>query len=65
MFDGIKAGSMVRAQYTYCQGVVIGLETELAARTEDDRHGRRVHRLVAAVDEAHGARRRDQGRRRR
>ena len=34
VFDGIKAGSMVRAQYTYCQGVVIGLETELAARTK-------------------------------
>ena len=28
---------MVRAQYTYCQGVVLGLETELAARTEDAR----------------------------
>jgi predicted alpha-1,6-mannanase (GH76 family) len=41
---------MVRAQYTYCQGVVIGLETELAARTEDDDHAQRVHRLVAAVD---------------
>ncbi len=50
VFDGIKAGSMVRAQYTYCQGVVIGLETELAARTEDDHHAKRVHRLVAAVD---------------
>ena len=33
VFDGIKAGSLVRAQYTYCQGVVLGLETELAART--------------------------------
>jgi predicted alpha-1,6-mannanase (GH76 family) len=41
---------MVRAQYTYCQGVVIGLETELAARTEDADHAQRVHRLVAAVD---------------
>ena len=50
VFDGIKAGSMVRAQYTYCQGVVLGLETELAARTEDDDHAQRVHRLVAAVD---------------
>jgi predicted alpha-1,6-mannanase (GH76 family) len=49
VFDGIKAGSMVRAQYTYCQGVVIGLETELAARTQDDRHATRVHRLVGAV----------------
>ncbi|WP_374023172.1 glycoside hydrolase family 76 protein [Mycobacterium sp. HNNTM2301] len=49
VFDGIKAGSLVRAQYTYCQGVVLGLETELAARTHDDRHAPRVHRLVAAV----------------
>jgi len=53
VFDGIKAGSLVRAQYTYCQGVVLGLETELAARTDAqarDRHAARVHRLVAAVD---------------
>src|SRR6476659_8440512 len=49
VFDGIKAGSMVRAQYTYCQGVVLGLETELAARTEDPEHAQRVHRLVAAI----------------
>jgi predicted alpha-1,6-mannanase (GH76 family) len=51
VFDGVKAGSLVRAQYTYCQGVVIGLETELAARTEDAEHAKRVHRLVAAVAE--------------
>lgn len=49
VFDGIKAGSLVRAQYTYCQGVVLGLETELAVRTGDPRHPPRVHRLVAAV----------------
>ncbi|MCT7658696.1 glycoside hydrolase family 76 protein [Mycobacterium deserti] len=49
VFDGIKGGSMVRAQYTYCQGVVLGLETELAARTQDADHATRVHRLVAAV----------------
>ncbi|HVQ51311.1 MAG TPA: glycoside hydrolase family 76 protein [Mycobacterium sp.] len=49
VFDGIKAGSLVRAQYTYCQGVVIGLDVELAARTEDPEHASRVHRLVAAV----------------
>src|SRR6476659_1839217 len=49
VFDGIKAGSLVRAQYTYCQGVVLGLETELAVRTEDPHHAQRVHRLVAAV----------------
>jgi predicted alpha-1,6-mannanase (GH76 family) len=49
VFDGIKEGSLDRAQYTYCQGVVLGLETELAIRTKDDRHAPRVHRLVAAV----------------
>lgn len=51
VFDGIKAGSLVRAQYTYCQGVVVGLETELAVRTGDERHGTRVRRLVAAIAE--------------
>jgi len=54
VFDGIKAGSLVRAQYTYCQGAVLGLETELAARTGAEvraRHAARVHRLVAAVHE--------------
>ncbi|AQT78439.1 fructose-bisphosphate aldolase [Mycolicibacterium litorale] len=51
VFDGIKAGSLVRAQYTYCQGVVLGLETELAARTDDPRHPARVRRLVAAIAE--------------
>ncbi|MDR3664511.1 MAG: glycoside hydrolase family 76 protein [Mycobacterium sp.] len=49
VFDGIKSGSLVRAQYTYCQGVVLGLEVELAARTGDPRHGERVRRLVTAV----------------
>jgi len=49
VFDGIKGGSLVRAQYTYCQGVVLGLETELARRTDSPRHPRRVHRLLAAV----------------
>ncbi|MGB8387786.1 glycoside hydrolase family 76 protein [Mycobacterium sp.] len=54
VFDGIKGGSLVRAQYTYCQGVVLGLETELAGRTgakAGTRHAARVHRLVTAVDE--------------
>ena len=49
VFDGIKAGSLVRAQYTYCQGVVIGLDVELAARTKDPQHAERVNRLVKAV----------------
>jgi predicted alpha-1,6-mannanase (GH76 family) len=49
VFDGLKGGSLVRAQYTYCQGVVLGLEVELATRTEDEHHAERVHRLVGAV----------------
>jgi predicted alpha-1,6-mannanase (GH76 family) len=49
VFDGIKAGSLVRAQYTYCQGVVIGVDVELAARTKDPQHAERVNRLVKAV----------------
>jgi predicted alpha-1,6-mannanase (GH76 family) len=49
VFDGIKGGSLVRAQYTYCQGVVIGLDVELAARTKDPQHAERVNRLVKAV----------------
>src|SRR6476659_3952763 len=49
VFDGIKAGALARAQSTYCQGAVIGLETELAVRTRDERHAERVHRLVAAI----------------
>lgn len=51
IFDGIKAGSLVRAQYTYCQGVVVGLETELAIRTGEQRHGERVCRLIDAIEE--------------
>ncbi len=51
IFDGIKAGSLVRAQYTYCQGVVVGLETELAVRTGEQRHGQRAARLIAAIEE--------------
>lgn len=49
VFDGIKAGSLVRAQYTYCQGVVVGLETELAVRSGEARHVARVARLVTAI----------------
>ncbi len=51
VFDGIKEHSLVRAQYTYCQGVVVGLETELAIRTGDPRHAARVRRLVPAIAE--------------
>ncbi|GAB7066646.1 fructose-bisphosphate aldolase [Mycobacterium hodleri] len=49
VFDGIKSGSLVRAQYTYCQGVVLGLEVELADRTQDARHSARARRLVDAI----------------
>lgn len=49
VFDGIKGGSLVRAEYTYCQGVVVGLETELAIRTGEPRHAERVRRLVPAI----------------
>ena len=51
VIDGLNDGSLVRAQYTYCQGVVLGLETELAVRVSDGRHAPRVRRLVAAVAE--------------
>lgn len=52
VYDGIQEdGTLERAFYTYCQGVVIGLETELASRTGESRHALRVHRLVKAVNE--------------
>ena len=50
LFDGIRpGGGLVREHYTYCQGVVLGAEVELAVRTGDPRHTRRVGALVAAV----------------
>lgn len=50
VLDGIRDGQPPdRAVYTYCQGVVLGLETELAVRTGHGRHGARVGRLVTAV----------------
>ena len=48
-FTGRDAGPD-RAIFSYCQGVVLGLETELAVRFGDPRHAKRVHRLVNAVD---------------
>ncbi|WP_395704936.1 glycoside hydrolase family 76 protein [Rhodococcus ruber] len=50
IFDGIRGGRVERAVYTYCQGVVLGLETELAVRMGEPRHRERVHALVEAVD---------------
>jgi len=50
VYDGLRPGDVLETTtYTYCQGVVLGAETELALRTGDARHGRRVHRLVDAV----------------
>ncbi len=55
IFDGTRPDrgpdSLERAIYTYCQGVTLGLETELAMRGGASRHAERVHRLVRAVDE--------------
>ena len=52
VLDGVRDGQPPdRAVYTYCQGIVLGLETELAVRTGGPRHAARVARLVAAVAE--------------
>lgn len=50
IFDGIRRdGTLERAIYSYCQGVTLGLETELATRLGEPRHRERVHTLVNAV----------------
>ncbi len=52
IFDGIRRdGTIERNIYTYCQGAVLGLETELAVQVGDPRHRLRVHRLIDAVDD--------------
>ncbi|MBD0323042.1 MAG: fructose-bisphosphate aldolase [Aldersonia sp.] len=53
VFDGIHLPSrrLERPIYSYCQGVVLGLEIELAIRTGDERHRKRVRRLLDAVAE--------------
>ncbi|WP_069165523.1 glycoside hydrolase family 76 protein [Nocardia altamirensis] len=53
ILDGIHlpSGEIERPVFTYCQGVVLGVETELAVHTGEPRHGQRVHRLLAAVEE--------------
>ncbi|EOM77138.1 fructose-bisphosphate aldolase [Rhodococcus rhodnii] len=54
--DGIRAdGRLDRAVYAYVQGVVLGLEVELARRQYESTgsggvHTERVHRLVRAID---------------
>lgn len=54
IFDGIRPArterKMERTFYTYCQGVTLGLETELAVQVGDPRHSARVHALVDAVE---------------
>ncbi|MBH0778107.1 glycoside hydrolase family 76 protein [Nocardia bovistercoris] len=53
ILDGIHlpSGTIEYPTFSYCQGVVLGLETELAVRTGEPRHLERVHRLLAAVRE--------------
>ena len=51
IFDGVHqpSGLMDRSLWTYCQGVAVGLETELALRTNDSSHRDRAAALVAAT----------------
>jgi len=50
IYDGLRPGGVLEtATYTYCQGVVLGAESELATHTGEPRHRERVHRLVDAV----------------
>ncbi|MFF2553882.1 glycoside hydrolase family 76 protein [Nocardia sp. NPDC058058] len=53
IFDGIHlpSGEVERPTYSYCQGVVLGLETELAVHTGEPRHVDRAVRLIAAIEE--------------
>ncbi|WP_110038239.1 glycoside hydrolase family 76 protein [Nocardia neocaledoniensis] len=53
ILDGIHlpSGEIERPVFSYCQGVVLGLETELAVQTDDDRHAERVCALLNAVEE--------------
>ncbi|MEV0249461.1 glycoside hydrolase family 76 protein [Nocardia sp. NPDC050712] len=52
ILDGIHlpGGVIERPIFSYCQGVVLGLETELAVHTGAPRHAQRAHRLLHAVD---------------
>ena len=51
IFDGVHepSGVVDQALWTYSQGVAIGLETELALRTNDSSHRDRAAALVAAT----------------
>ncbi len=48
IWDGLRPGQIEKVVYSYCQGVVLGAELEVTARTGRPRD--RIHRLVAAVD---------------
>ncbi|MFI1235510.1 glycoside hydrolase family 76 protein [Nocardia salmonicida] len=50
--DGVHepGGQVDRTVHTYCQGVTIGLETELALRTGESGHHHRAAALVTAVE---------------
>ncbi|MEU1984057.1 glycoside hydrolase family 76 protein [Nocardia sp. NPDC019395] len=52
ILDGVHepGGQVDRSVHTYCQGVAIGLETELAVRTGEPAHHRRAAALVAAAE---------------
>ncbi|MFI5716159.1 glycoside hydrolase family 76 protein [Nocardia sp. NPDC051750] len=52
ILDGVHepGGQVDRTVHTYCQGVAIGLETELAVRTGASGHHRRAAELVAAAE---------------
>lgn len=45
-----QPGEAENAIYSYCQGVALGLDTELAVRLADTRHAERVHTLVDSVE---------------
>jgi predicted alpha-1,6-mannanase (GH76 family) len=51
IFDGVHepSGLVDHSLRTYCQGVAIGLETELAVRTNDSSHRDRAAALVAST----------------
>ncbi len=53
VFDGVHLPSddLERVVYSYCQGVVLGLETELAVHSDEAVHLDRVRRLLNAVEE--------------
>ncbi|MFE3316739.1 glycoside hydrolase family 76 protein [Nocardia sp. NPDC059195] len=50
--DGVHepGGRVDRTVHTYCQGVAVGLETELALRTGESGHRHRAAALVTAVE---------------